>query len=48
MSTVLSLAVDVQVEPRDDEVLVERRVGALVDHRAVRRLLALGEAAWSP
>ena len=39
------LAVDVEVEPRDEEVLVERRVGALVDERPVRRLLALGEAA---
>ena len=43
MWTVLRLAVDVEVEARDEEVLVERRVGALVDERAVGRLLALGE-----
>ena len=45
MCTVLSGAVDVHVQPRDQEVLVERRVGALVDHRAVRGGLALGQVA---
>ena len=39
----VGLAVDVEVEARDEEVLVERGVGALVDERAVRRLLPLGE-----
>ena len=33
-------AVHVEVEPGHDEVLVERRVGAVVHQRAVRRLLA--------
>ena len=41
----VGLSVDVEVEPRDEEVLVERRVCALVDERPVRRLPALGEAA---
>jgi hypothetical protein len=35
--------VDVEVEPRDDEVLMERGICSLVDERAVRRLLALRE-----
>jgi hypothetical protein len=35
-------AVDVEVEPRDDEVLVVRRVRAALDERAKRRL-AVGE-----
>jgi hypothetical protein len=39
----VGLAVDVEVEPGDEEVLVERRVGALVDQRAVGRPGALGE-----
>ena len=34
----VGLAVDVEVEAGDEEVLVERGVGALVDERAVRRL----------
>ena len=38
----VALAVDVEVEPRDDEVLVKRRVRALVDHGPVRRR-AVGE-----
>ena len=39
----VGVAVDVEVQPRDQEVLVERRVRALVDERPVRRLPALRE-----
>ena len=37
------LTVHVEVEPRDDEVLMERGVRALVDQCPVGRLLSLGE-----
>ena len=39
----VGLAVDVEVEPGDEEVLVERGVGPVVDERAVGRLVPLGE-----